>query len=98
MTDFYVGVTDISPDKMRPSPIPPNFKVCSHYAGEVAQGARERIACSTPVSGRHVIIQLTTPGVPLSFCEVQVYGGELYTTEYVCVLYVVQNGPPHSSI
>ena len=76
LSDFYVGVTDISPHDVPPHPHPPSYKLCQYHRGPVNQRETETIACAFPVSGRYVVIQLLTVGTPLSLCEVEVYTGK----------------------
>ena len=76
LSDFYVGVTDFSPYDVPPHPHPPSYKLCRHYWGAFLQEATETIACSFPVFGRYIVIQLRTAGTPLSLCEVEAYTGK----------------------
>ena len=70
LSNFYVGVTEISPHDVPPHPHPPNYKLCLHYRSPFLQGAQEAMTCSFPVSGRYIVIQLLTAETPLSLCEV----------------------------
>ena len=76
LSDFYVGVTDLSPHDVPPYPHPPSYKLCLYYRGAFERRATNTIACSFPVSGRYVVIQLLSAGNSLSLCEVEVYTGK----------------------
>ena len=88
--DLYVGVTDVSPADVPPFPRPPNYKVCSHFSGDVEGGSTETIPCSFPVSGRYVIVQLTSHWTVLSLCEVEVFAGKRLWPEHISPSFLLQ--------
>ena len=92
LKDFYVGVTDNLPTTVAPTPSPINYELCHHYAGQVPQGARERILCDGPVTGRYLIVQLTGTNY-LTLCAVEAYASK--STESQCAQYSPNTGLGH---
>ena len=72
LSNFYIGVTNVSPSTDAPSIRPQNYDVCAYYKGEFPHGGTAMIGCTSTVSGRYLIIQLGDRA-ELSLCEVQVY-------------------------
>jgi len=71
LTNFIVGVTNISPNNV--APIFGGYSVCAQYPGYPLAGSTVSVYCQpyTP-PGQYVIIQ--TPGTQyLSFCELEVH-------------------------
>ena len=86
LEDFFIGVTDESPRALSPTPFPPNYKVCSYVEYGLHQDHIAEITCTTPVTGRHVIIQRVQP-TALVLCEVGVFTGK-YTNQYLPLWYI----------
>ena len=80
LRDFYIGVTNDSPVTVTPTTNPTSYPVCFYYTGAFPSGTRDVIVCDDEMTGRYVVIQLTT-SESLALCEVEIYRGEydIYT-------------------
>ena len=79
MSNFVVGVTNVSPWTTPPPSNTQGPNVCAYYPGTPALGSNNTIYCSSTTSpGRYLYIKKLDTW-SLSLCEVQVYGSGTYT-------------------
>ena len=79
MSYIYIGVVYEIPSANQNIPLN-SYPVCKYYEGPIGNGATETLTCDQLISGQYLIIQLNTATlVPLTLCEVQVFGGKVLT-------------------
>ena len=86
--DFYVGVTDINPSEVTPTP--GDYNICYLYSGASSSGDVMTLTCLPDASGRYLIIQIPGNNEYLLSCEIEVYGiGEYFILSITIVLSLV---------